>query len=179
MELTTCITQFYYLILWHKICLMKKIILYAFPVLFFAGLLLLSSCKKSNDAEPGSFTWTHAGKTFQAMAFAAFPNPSYFFTEFNVLAGYGDFATHVERRVTFHLNSFAVGSYTIVAYPAPVNIFDYVDDAGFNLAGISGTVNITSNVNNLLSGNFSVTLVNASSATSLITGSFTDVPIKP
>jgi hypothetical protein len=85
----------------------------------------------------------------------------------------------VERRVSFHLNSFAVGSSTIVAYPASVNTFDYVDDAGYNLAGISGTVNISSNTNNRLSGNFSVTLIDASSATSLITGSFTDIPIQP
>lgn len=143
------------------------------------SFFLLSSCKKSNDAGQGSFTWTHDGKSFEATAFAAFTGPTYSFVPFNILAGYGTFSGRFEMRIGFHVGTFAVGSYTIVPYPATVNTFDYVDEAGYNLAGISGTVNITSNSNNRLSGNFSVTLINATSATSLITGNFTNVSIEP
>ena len=159
---------------------MKKIILNASSILLLLGLLLLSSCKKSGDDAPqGSFTWTHKGKSFQATAYAAFPNPSFFFIPFNVLAGYGNFETRVEKRIVFHLNSFAVGTSAITTSPPTETAFYYVDEAGNNLDGVSGAINITSNANNRLSGNFSVTLIDGSSATSLITGSFTDIPIQP
>jgi hypothetical protein len=158
---------------------MKKIILNASSILLLMGLLL-SSCKKSGDDAPqGSFTWTHKGKSYQATAFAAFPIESYFFVPFNVLAGYGNFETRVEKRIVFHLNSFAVGTSAITTSPPTETAFYYVDEAGNNLDGVSGAINIITNANNRLSGNFSVTLIDASSATSLITGSFTDIPIQP
>jgi hypothetical protein len=158
---------------------MKKIILNAFSVLLLMSLFLLSSCKKSNDADQGSFTWTHAGKTFQPPVYAAYLGTGYTFTPFHIIAGFGNFPSGFDRRVDFHLTSFTVGSYTIVLSPSTANTLDYIDDAGFNLAGTSGTLNITANANNRMSGNFSVTVINPAMATSLMTGSFTDITINP
>jgi hypothetical protein len=159
---------------------MKKIILATPSILLFTFLLLLLSCKKSgNESQKGNFTWNHAGKSFEATESAAFTSTTYSVVPFNTMAGYGSFSTRFERRISFHLNSFTAGSYSIVPYPATVNTFDYIDDAGYNLAGTSGTVNITANANNFLSGNFSVTLINPSAVTSLITGNFTNVSITP
>jgi hypothetical protein len=158
---------------------MKKIILNASSFLLLTGLLLLSSCKKSNDAGQGSFTWTHAGKTFQPPVYAAYLGTGYTFTPFHIIAGFGNFPSGFDRRVDFHLTSFAVGSYTIVLSPSTANTLEYIDDAGFNLAGTSGNLNITANANNRMSGNFSVTVINPAMATSLMTGSFTGITINP
>jgi hypothetical protein len=158
---------------------MKKIILNTSSVLLLAGLFLLSSCKKSNDAEPGSFSWTHAGKTYQPTIYAAYLGTGYTFTPFHIIAGFGTFPSGFTRRVDFHLTSFAVGTYTVALSPGSANTLDYIDDGGFNLAGTAGTLNITANANNRMSGNFSVTVINPSMVTSPITGSFTDITINP
>lgn len=158
---------------------MKKILLNVFSVLLLMSLFLLSSCKKSNDSDQSSFSWSHAGKSYQPTIYAAYLGTGYTFTPFHIIAGFGTFPTGFNRRIDFHLSSFAVGSYTIVLFPATVNTLDYIDDAGFNLAGSSGTLNITANANNRLSGNFSVTVVDATLATSLVTGSFTNISINP
>lgn len=59
------------------------------------------------------------------------------------------------------------------------NKVDYVDDSGNNLAGAQGTVTISSNASNKLSGSFSVKLINASSDTTALTGSFTNINVHP
>ena len=158
---------------------MKKIIFHIFSAVLLMSLFQLLSCKKSNDADQGSFTWSHAGKTYQPTVYAAYLGTGYTFTPFHIIAGFGNFPSGFNRRIDFHLTSFAVGSYSIVLSPSTANTLDYIDDAGFNLAGTSGTLNITANANNRLSGNFSVTVINPALATSLMTGSFTGITINP
>lgn len=158
---------------------MKKIILSACSILLLLNLLLLSGCKKSNDSNGGSFAWTHAGKSYQSTVFQAFLGTGYTFTPFHIVAGFGTFPTGFQRRIDFHLTSFAVGSYTIILSPSTANTVEYIDDAGFILAGTSGTLNITSYSNNQMSGNFSVTLIDPSSATTQLAGSFTNIVVNP
>jgi hypothetical protein len=159
---------------------MKRLMSSTSVAVLFTGLLLFYSCKKTNtNSGQNSFTWIHAGKTFQPTIYAAYLGPGFTFTPFHIIAGFGNFPTGFDMRIDFHLSSFAVGAYSIVPSPATVNTLYYIDDAGYNLEGISGTVNITANVNNRLSGNFSVTVINAAAVTSLVTGSFTEITINP
>lgn len=82
-----------------------------------------------------------------------------------------------DRRVSIGLVSFDVGSYAVGSGNS--NDSQYVDYSGVDLPGTSGTVTITKSDNNLFSGIFSCTLLGASSSTTHISGSFTDVPINP
>lgn len=146
------------------------------------GIVLLFSCNKSDsstDANNHSFVWTTNNKTYTPTLDTAFSSSTYTLTPFHIIAGYGTFPIGFDGRIDFHLTSFNIASYTIVPSPANVNTLRYVDDAGFNLEGKSGTLNITSNSNNLLSGNFSVILVDASGITSTMSGSFTNTSIRP
>jgi hypothetical protein len=156
---------------------MKKIILNACIVLWM--MASLSSCKKSSDSGNGSFSWTHAGKSYQPVVYAAYLGTGYTFTPFHIIAGFGTFPAGFQRRIDFHLTTFAVGAYSIVLSPSTANTLEYIDDAGFNLAGTSGTLNITAYADNRMSGNFSVTVVDPSMATSLVSGSFTDIVVNP
>ena len=147
------------------------------------GSFVFWSCSKSNDTSSqnivNSFTWIHGGNTYKATIDTAFLGAGYTITPFHIIAGFGTFPLGFNRRIDFHLTSFAVGAYTIVPSPATVNTLQYIDDAGFNLEGISGNLTITGNSNNLLSGNFSLTLINGSAVTSPMSGSFTNMSIRP
>jgi hypothetical protein len=155
-----------------------KQIAYSFSLISL--LFFLSDCKKSNDTlETNGFNWTTGGKSYNAAIFKAFSGTGYTITPFHIIAGFGNFPTGFNRRVDFHTSSFNVGSFTIVPSPNTVNTLQYIDDLGNNMEGISGTLNITSNSNNFISGDFSVTLINASMATSTMTGSFTNISIEP
>ena len=159
---------------------------YSFRFLFnivLLGSITFWSCSKSSDTASQStasnFTWTQEGKTFTATIDTAFLGVGYTFTPFHIIAGFGTFPTSFNRRIDFHLTSFNIGAYTIVPSPATVNTLDYIDDAGFNLQGISGTLNITGNASSLLSGNFSLTLINGAGVTNPMSGSFSNVSIHP
>jgi hypothetical protein len=146
------------------------------------GIVLLFSCNKSDsstDANNHSFVWTTNNKTYTATIDTAFSSSIYTLTPFHIIAGYGTFPNGFQRRIDFKLTSFNIGSYTIVPGTANVNTLQYVDDAGFNLDGKSGTLNITTNSNKLLSGNFSVILVDPAGITSTMSGSFTNTSIRP
>ena len=143
---------------------------------------LIFSCSKSGNTKPpstNSFTWTTGGKNYSATIDTAFLGTNILGTPFHLSAGFGTFPSGYNGRIDFHLTSFNVGTYSITPSPATVNTLRYIDDAGFILEGISGALNITANSNNFLSGNFSITLINPSMVASQMTGSFTDVSIRP
>ncbi len=133
------------------------------------------SCGKSNDAAPAnSFTWTYKGADYIATQDTAFINS---YGPYFIYGGIGtSFISHSER-VSFHLTSFNVGTYTFGMGSS--NTLRYVDNLGFEFDGIGGKLDITFNGNNLLSGNFSATLNGPSGTTHPITGSFSNMPIKP
>jgi hypothetical protein len=95
----------------------------------------------------------------------------------SIIAGFQGVSNTISRRVEFNLTSFNVGSYNIGPLPGSPNRLSFIDDAGFNLNGISGTLNITANSNNYLTGNFSITMIDASSVTSQLTGSFANMSV--
>jgi hypothetical protein len=143
-------------------------------------LLFFTDCSKSNDSQAtNDFIWSTGGKSYNATIHKAFTGTGYTFTPFHIIAGFGNFPTGFNRRIDFHLSSFAVGSYTIVPSPNTVNTLQYIDDLGNNMEGIAGTLKITVNSNNLLSGDFSVTLIDASMVTSTMSGSFTNISMEP
>lgn len=152
---------------------------YAVFLLLLSAILLC--CNKSDGAgQPAdNFTWTHKGVThttsinFAYLTTSGLGNPP-----FTILAGFPR-AISFERRIQFYLTSFNTGAYTISGSPGAPNRLTYIDDMGDVLNGISGTLNITANTNNKLSGNFSTTVTDASSVNSQLTGSFTDITITP
>jgi|GEM_PF-6373411 len=85
----------------------------------------------------------------------------------------------IQKRVEFNLTSFNAGTYTITSGSGAVNKLSYIDDAGFNLNGTSGILTVTANTGNKISGNFSASLVDGSSVTSQLSGSFSNMVIKP
>lgn len=156
----------------------------AFSITLFIifTVFLFASCKKSGDnssSNKHSFTWTTGGKNFTPTIDTAFLRPSFTTTPYHIIAGFGTFPSRFDQRIDFHLSSFAAGSYTISSGSGAVNTLYYIDDAGYNLEAISGTLNITASSNNLISGNFSVVLINPSRATSTMTGKFTNVSVVP
>jgi hypothetical protein len=155
---------------------------YAFGfVLLLSVSIFFCACKKTEDSSNGSgnqFQWTHKGVTHTTSIYdtAYISSRGLSILPYSILAGTELRIYTISRRVLFHLSSFNVGAYTI-GPPGAANVLDYIDDAGFDMVGVSGTLNITSNSNNRMTGNFSVTLRDASSVTSQITGSFTDMPV--
>jgi hypothetical protein len=152
---------------------------YCLPI-FFAAFLLIA-CNKSGDPDPAapasSFTWTHAGVTYTASLDSAYEHSIALAPYYIVAINGTHFITNYTRKIDFSLTSFNPGAYTIVQ--GGPNRLNYINDAGFNFDGIAGTLNITSNVNNLLSGNFSATLVGPGPANSPVSGSFSNVSIRP
>jgi len=149
--------------------------------LVISGVLLFPGCSKSNDspATTNGFIWATGGKNYTATIHKAFTGTGYTITPFHVVAGFGTYPTGFNRRIDFHLSSFNTSSFTIVPSPNTVNTLQYIDDTGNNMEGISGALKITANSNNLLSGDFSVTLIDASMVTSTMSGSFTTISIEP
>jgi hypothetical protein len=138
-----------------------------------AALLLLSSCGKDsppNQPAESKFTWTYNGTNYVAKQHAADTSgigaPS-------IVAGMqvSPFVGPTGMRIK--LSGLQQGTYTITSNGA--NRFEYIDDAGYVEIGTSGSLNITKNTGTLLSGNFSVTLIN----TKTITGEFVNTTIKP
>ena len=150
-------------------------------LLIFPATFLLMACNKSGDSNPpvpaSSFTWTHAGVTYTASLDSAYEQ-SIALAPYYIIAINGThFITNYTRKIDFSLTSFNPGAYTIVQ--GGPNRLSYINDGGFNFDGIAGTINITSNANNLLSGNFSATLIDPGPANSPLSGSFSNVSIRP
>ena len=135
-------------------------------------LFLFQSCTKSDTTSlTNSFTWTYNGKNFTAFADSAFRSnfSGYPF----VTARKNADPASINETFVIELPSLAVSTYDLSAGTPPV--FSYTDGSGNTFFGNSGLFNITSNKNNLISGNFSATLNN----TKVIAGQFTAMPIKP
>lgn len=161
---------------------MKKLIsgLFIFSILLSSiSVLLSSSCNKTSDSDskpPSSFTWTYNGTTYKADLCSAYVH--YDLTPFLIMAITGtNFNTYFTQKIYFSLDSFNPGNFNIVPGPGS-NILEYIDVLGYGHSGVSGTLSITSNANNLMSGNFSATIAGPS-GNEPISGSFTNVPVKP
>jgi hypothetical protein len=76
------------------------------------------------------------------------------------------------------LTSCNVGTYFINDGSVAFNRLTYKDDAGNTLLGAGGTLNITANSNNYISGNFFATLISGSGVPSQLTGNFTNMPVR-
>jgi hypothetical protein len=161
---------------------MKKIIpdLFIFTVFFISiSVLPSSSCNKKSDSgskPPSSFIWTFKGTTYKADLCSAYVH--YDLTPFLIMAITGtDFNTNFTQKIYFSLDSFNTGNFTIVPGPGS-NILHYIDVLGNDHSGVSGTLSLISYANNLLSGNFSATIAGPS-GNEPITGSFSNVPVRP
>ena len=131
-------------------------------------LLNIFSCSKSGSSANNNFTWTYGNTNYKANFNAAYlqslgGNPI-------IVAGTGAALHTLAIGPRFTVSSLNVGTYNFNTSP---NSMFYIEDQGNNLAAVTGTINITSNAGNLLSGNFSATLSNSIN----VTGSFMNVPI--
>jgi hypothetical protein len=152
-----------------------------FLLFLFALLMFSFSCKKSRDdqANTNSFIWVHNGISqttnldtayISHGGLALFPH--------TIMAGENKPGYIIFRRVEFNLTSFNVGTYIINAGSGAFNRLTYIDDAGNTLIGAGGTLNITESSTNYLTGNFSATIITGSGVSSLLTGNFTNVPVR-
>ena len=149
----------------------------------FLPLLLICfiyySCTKpieDNSQSTNQFQWTHKGILHTTVYDTAYiTSQGLSVLPHTLLAGTQRINTIVGR-VTFQLTAFNVGTYNIGPGPA-ANLIYYIDDDGFNLKGVSGTLNITAYDNSRITGNFLVTLVDGSAVNTQLTGSFTDMPV--
>ncbi len=134
----------------------------------------LFSCSKSdNENTEGSFKWTYEGTTYTADIDTAFMTR---YGSPTIVAGSGTAWLAMGRRIITSLTSFNAATYAFGAGSS--NDFEYIDDGGFNLSGISGTLTITSSSTSAISGNFSVTLIDRFGSNKPITGTFTDLPVR-
>jgi hypothetical protein len=150
-------------------------------VLLLLGSFIFYACNKPDDSADqnnNQFQWTHKGVTHTTNIYdtAYITSQGLSMLPYMILAGKGLRINIIARSVLFHLSSFNVATYTI-GPSGSANVLYFQDDAGNDLEGVSGTLVITSNSNNRMTGNFSVTVRDASLATSQLTGSFTDMPI--
>ena len=146
------------------------VLLFSIPFLFF-------QCDKDDMINNSQhvFTWNFQGNNYSASLDTAYTQ-GFGMSPFYIVAINGThFVTNFNRKIEFTLTSFNPGVYTI---SSSTNRLTYIDDAGFNWSGISGTLNINSNANNQMSGSFNATMTGPSS-TAPITGSFQNVPVKP
>ena len=152
--------------------MMKKI-----AIICCLTLILLSCNKDNNDNsnDSWSFTWTHENVIHMATEAAAY------ITQAGVGMGSNQIIANIGTPGAQPRVSILLTSLNPDTYPVSVNTnrFDYVDDAGNDLRGAAGTVTISANSGNKLSGDFSVKLINPSSDTTMITGSFTDINVHP
>ncbi|HMK16837.1 MAG TPA: DUF6252 family protein [Chitinophagaceae bacterium] len=142
--------------------------------LFLFAIVILS-CNKPSDDDKWSFTWTHQSTSHSATSANAYITQVDLGKGPNHIAA-SDPALPRDYRISIYLTSLSPGSYTV---SLATNKVRYIDDGGYDLAGAAGNVTITSNSNSKLSGNFAMKLINASSDTTLLNGSFANIPLHP
>jgi hypothetical protein len=139
-------------------------------------MIIILSCNKDNDPDDSwSFNWSHQNVAHSATSADAY------ITQADLGLGPDQIVAFISSfspyyRLSMRLSSLTPGSYAV---SLASNKFDYVDDSGNNLAGAEGSVTISSNSNNKLSGSFSVKLINISSDTTSITGTFVNINLHP
>lgn len=143
---------------------------------FFGIIILISgmqACKKSGDSD--SFTWTWNGSNYTGNYKEAFIQS--LGSASNIIGGTGSAINSSGSGPRISVSSLAVGTYSLTgSFP---NTIYFVDPNGDNLGTTTGVLNITSNTDSKLSGNFSATLINAASQTTSISGSFSNIKISP
>ena len=149
---------------------MKKI-----AVIFTLVIIILSCSKDNGSNDSWSFNWTHENVPHSATAADAYVSQAGLGLGPNQILAFIS-SSSLNFRVSIRLSSLTPNSYPV---SLTSNRFDYVDDSGNDLAGAQGSVTISSNSNNKLSGSFSVKLINPSSDTTAITGSFTNINLHP
>lgn len=148
-------------------------------VFLFVVLIFFSSCKKSGDdqANSNSFTWIHNGINHTTKLDTAYKSHSSR-PPYTIIAGEDKPGYIIFTRVEFNLTSFNTGIHIVNDGFGAFNRLTYADDAGNTLIGAGGTLNITANSNNYISGNFSATLITGAGVSSLLTGNFTNMPVR-
>jgi hypothetical protein len=143
------------------------------------GTILLFSCKKSSDNHSNihSFTWNYEGKAYSANIDSAFLHPPTSTGNPLIIAGTGNNITLPGSGPRITLISLATGNYLFGT--SSNNSLEYVDTLGNSSISISGTITITANSTDKLSGNFSATMIDFSGLPKILTGNFSNVPIHP
>lgn len=159
-----------------KIVIFKHI---CYLVFMFVILVFFSSCNKSKDdqANTNSFTWVNNSISHTTNLDTAYISHGGM-APYTIIAGEKKPGYIIFVRVEFNLTSFNVGTYIVNDGSGAFNRLTYTDDAGNTLIGAGGTLNITANSNNYVSGNFSATLITGSGVSSLLTGNFTNMPVR-
>ena len=137
--------------------------------------IVILSCNKSSDSDNWSFAWIHTGNSYSATSANAY------ISQIDLDKGPNHIAASVpsvprDYKISIYLTSLNQGSYSV---SLSTNKIRYIDDAGYELGGAAGSVTITSNSSSKLSGNFAVTLINLSSDTTLLNGSFSNIALHP
>ena len=137
--------------------------------------MLMLSCNKPSGDNNWNFSWTHENKSHTASSANAY------ISQIDLGKGPNHVAASIasltrDYKISIYLTSLNPSSYSV---SLSTNKVRYIDDSGYELAGALGTVAITSNSNSKLSGNFSIKLINPSSDTTLLVGSFANIPLHP
>ena len=155
---------------------MRKLLSSPLIYLFFFFVISIGfwSCSKSNDTTPNNilnnFTLTHQGSTYTANKDSAVTTS---IGPFFIVA---NFSQGFFWRVQMNLTSFNVNNYPFGGSSG--NTLWYVDSLGNPTdVAFSGSINITANDNNRMSGNFTATVKDMSNTTHTTSGTFTNMPI--
>lgn len=141
----------------------------------FIFLILILACNKPGDDNNWDFSWTHKNNSYTASGANAY------ISQIDLDKGPNHIAASIaslarDYKISIYLTSLNLSSYLV---SLSTNKVRYIDDSGYELAGAAGAVTITSNSNSKLSGNFSIKLINPSSDTTLLNGSFANIRLHP
>jgi hypothetical protein len=148
----------------------KSVKTLSFAVLFLGSIITLFSCSKSStnaNLSTSVFSWSVSGATYTAdndTAFISGPFTIIVKKDENLPASY--------KILEINLSAFTTGAYVLSA--AGTNQVNYLTSGGLATSQ-GGTLNITTNTGSTLSGNFTTTLPGSVT----MTGTFSNVPIKP
>lgn len=143
-------------------------------------MMFFCACGKNSDSPPdapNSFTWQLMGATYTANQDTAFTS-GLGMQPFVIYAGRGTNYLTFNSRFYFFLSSFNPGTYPLTVGISGPNHFQYTHEDGFTWGGGNGTFTITSNSNGKMSGSFSASMTGPP-GTQTVTGSFTNMPVKP
>ena len=149
---------------------MKKYILKPILALFMLSVSLISCTKNEEEATPISttpiFLYSEGGGATETVT-----------TPYAVATSKSIFATTSGRTIIeINLSNLSVGAYTLDA----TNHFTYYKPGTSIIwTGYIGTINITANASNKISGNFHINSGNGSPTINEVSGTFTNIIINP